>query len=153
MQYLLVLGMSMPRTEGLMETGPLFLATTAIIAMGCLFAGMYFSNRRKYWLAHSNLTQGVIVDVYKKYMRDDKSGNHPLYFPIVWFNINGKAYERTIENATEKPVAVGETVEVRYNPVNPEEVALGSSEAPGLNPKVFYILGGVFVVLSTLMLA
>ncbi|MFN8355562.1 MAG: DUF3592 domain-containing protein [Spirosomataceae bacterium] len=153
MQYLVVFGMSMPRTEGFMQTGPLFFAVSALVAASCIVAGVYFSNRRRAWLQHSVLTQGIVVDVYKKYLRDDKAGTHPLYFPIVWFNINGKAYEHTLESATDAPVKVGETVEVRYNPNSPEEVAVGSTEAPGMNPKVFYILGAVFLLLSSLLLA
>ncbi len=146
--------MSLPLADGdRLELGSGVFSFFILLGLLCLAAGVYFYNRRQSWLAHSVPTQGVVVDVARKYLRDDKSGLHPLHFARVKFDVNGKAFTTDAEEGSEEPVQVGQTIEVRYNPANPVEAAFGTGHVPGLNPKLFFVLGSVFALLGVVLLA
>ncbi len=142
--------MSLPRPAGMTQPGAEFMLPFLIIAFACVGVGFYFANRRQQWLQHSAVAEGTIVDVLKKYNRDDKMGNYPLLFPQVKFSVGNHQFVAQGEEALSQPIQVGETVPVRYNIENPEDATLGTDHVPGTNPKVFYILGGVFVLISVL---
>lgn len=146
--------LSLPLADGdRINLGAGFFGFFLLAGLACLAIGAYFYTRRQQWLAHSIQTQGIIVDVARKYLRDDKSGQHPLHFPRVKFDVNGKAFTTDADEGTEEPLRVGQTVEVRYNPANPVEAAFGAGHVPGLNPNVFFALGGVLALLGAVLLA
>jgi hypothetical protein len=130
-----------------------FFGLFLLAGLVCLAIGVYFYTRRQQWLAHSVQTQGVVIDVARKYLRDDKSGQHPLHFPRVRFSVNGQAFTAEAEEGSEKPVHVGQPLGVRYNPANPGEAALDTAQVPGLSPKLFFVLGSVFALLGVVLLA
>ncbi|MBO9640297.1 DUF3592 domain-containing protein [Siphonobacter aquaeclarae] len=145
-----ILSMSLPRTADVIQPGSEFMFPFVGIALACLAIGFYYSNRRTQWLQHSAVADGVVVDVFKKYNRDDKMGNYPLHFPRVQFSVGNHHFEAQGEAAVDAPVQIGEHMKVRYNVENPEEATLGVNKIPGTNPKVFFILGAVFTVVGVL---
>lgn len=151
MNSVTVFAMSMPMSG--QSPDPAFIALFIVLAAISLVAGVYFSNKRQYWLSHSVVTKGIIVDVYKKYGRGDQSRLHPFSFPKVKYDAGGRQFVASAEEALEQDVQVGQTIEVRYNPSNPAEASLGQQSAPGMNPTLFYIAGGLFVLMSMVFLA
>lgn len=142
--------MSMPMSG--QAPDPAFIGLFVLLAASSLVAGVYFANKRQSWFSHSIVTKGVIVDVHKKYERGDQSRLRPFCFPKVKFNANGHQFMAFAEEGVQKNIEVGETIEVRYNPQNPQEASLGAANAPGLNPKLFYVAGGLFVLMSLIFL-
>jgi hypothetical protein len=143
--------MSMPHTEALSKPSISLVVFVGIAALGCLVYGIYIAQNRSKWFQSSSITQGTIVDVYLKYLRHDKSGNKPLYFPTVVFNVNGQRFQTVAESGTEQSFYEGEKIEVRYNPTDPSQAKIGISDAPGVNPKVFYFLGIALSFLAVIM--
>jgi hypothetical protein len=143
--------MSMPMSG--QAPDPAFIGLFVLLAAASLVAGFYFANKRQYWLTHSVVTKGIIVDVYKKYGRGDQSRLHPFSFPKVKYDANGKQFVAAADEALEQDVQIGQVIEVRYNPANPAEASLGVTSAPGINPKLFYLAGGLFVLMSLIFLA
>jgi hypothetical protein len=47
---------------------------------------------------------------------------------------------------------VGQKIQVRYNPENPYESALGESSIPGIKPSVFFALGTGLLIASILLM-
>lgn len=143
--------MSMPG-GGTLQVSPSVAFLFIGAALVSMAAGLYWNNRRRAWLQHSALTQGTVVDVFKKHARDDQGGHNPYYFPKVMFNVNGKRFEKQAEAGTDRAFLVGQTVPVRYNPTNPAEAAFGSTEVPVQNPNVFFIVSCVCVLLGAAIL-
>jgi Protein of unknown function (DUF3592) len=144
--------MSMPHTSALTQPGIIVSSILMVLAVASVIMGIMVANRRKQWVSHSTLTQGTIIDVYKKYLRSDKAGHHPVYFPTVVFNVNGKRFQIVGEVGSDKTFDVGQDIPVRYNPINPDEAIVGKAEAPGMNPTVFYAIGGVMVFLGIVLM-
>ncbi len=145
-----ILTMSLPRTPGMSQPGAEFMLPFIGIALLCLMVGFYFANRRQQWLQQSAMVEGIIVDVFKKYNRDDKMGNYPLHFPQVKFNVGNHQFLALGEEGTNSPLQVGSKIPVRYNVGNPEEATLGTEDAPGIQPKVFYIGAALFFMIGVL---
>ncbi|MFT4032047.1 MAG: DUF3592 domain-containing protein [Siphonobacter sp.] len=150
MLFSAILMMSLPRTPGMSQPGAEFMLPFLGIAVAFVALGYYFATRRQQWLQHSDITEGVIVGVYKKYNRDDKMGNFPHHFPRVSFHVNGNQFLTQGAEASNGPFQIGEKVSVRYNLENPEEAILAAQDIPGINPRIFYILGALFVVIGML---
>ncbi len=147
----LLYGMSMPG-GGTLEVSPSVAFICLGVAVACLAAGFYWTNRRRQWLEHSALTQGQVVDVLKKHARDDQRGLNPFYFPKVTFSVNGMRFEKQAEEGTEKAFNVGQTVQVRYNPANPGEAVFGPQSVPVQNPNVFFIVSCLSLLLGAAIL-
>lgn len=144
-------GMSMPG-GGTLEVSPSVAFLCLGVAVACLAAGLYWTNRRREWLQHSAVAQGTVVNVFKKHARDDQRGLNPFYFPKVMFNVNGKRFEKQAEAGTEQAFKVGEVVPVRYNPENPGEAVFGPESVPVQNPNVFFIASCLSLLLGAAIL-
>ncbi|MDR6195450.1 DUF3592 domain-containing protein [Siphonobacter sp. SORGH_AS_0500] len=145
-----ILTMSLPRTPGMTQPGAEFMLPFIGIAILCLGVGFYFANRRQQWLQQSATAEGVVVEVFKKYNRDDKMGNYPLHFPQVKFNVGNHQFLALGEEGFNNPLQVGSRIPVRYNVGNPEDATLGTEHVPGVQPKVFYIVSGLFFAIGVL---
>jgi uncharacterized membrane protein YtjA (UPF0391 family) len=118
-----------------------------VIAIGLFVVGVITSQRRKSWLQQSQLTQGKIVEISKRYERSDKRGQSPIFFPIVSFNVNGRQFKIESDRGMNK-LEEGDTMTVRYNPENPYESALGDNNIPGTKPNLFFVLGVLLFAVS-----
>ena len=123
-----------------------------IVATALIFLGIYLSQKRRAWFQHSLTTQGEIVEVSRRYDRSDRRGQHPMFFPVVSFSVNGRQFK--IESDKGMPILseVGQKMPVRYNPENPYDSALGDSSVPGIKPSVFYFMGAGLLAASILLM-
>ena len=112
----------------------------------------YLYNKRKDWIAHSKTTYGKIVEISRRYARDDHSGRFPIYFPIVSYYVNGAEFRREAEKGLAKHCEIGQQIPVRYLTDNPYEASLSESNLPVLNPTVFFVLG-ILMLLSSIILS
>lgn len=131
---------------------PTVMVAFTVVSAALIFLGIYLSQKRREWYQHSLTTQGEIVEVSRRYDRSDKRGQHPMFFPVVSFSVNGRQFK--IESDKGMPVLseVGQKMPVRYNPENPYDSALGDSSVPGIKPSVFYFMGAGLLVASILLM-
>jgi Protein of unknown function (DUF3592) len=122
------------------------------LSCGLLVAGIIIFQKRRTWLTHSQVTQGKVVDYYKRFERHDHSGMFPMYFPIVTFQANGKQFVTEANKGTQD-VHIGDEIPVRYNEENPEDSVLGSNNIPGLQPGVFLVFGTLLLSISIVLMA
>ena len=131
---------------------PTVMVAFTVVSAALILLGIYLSQKRREWYQHSLTTQGEIVEVSRRYDRSDKRGQHPMFFPVVSFSVNGRQFK--IESDKGMPVLseVGQKMPVRYNPENPYDSALGDSSVPGIKPSVFYFMGAGLLVASILLM-
>lgn len=123
-----------------------------LVSTSLIFLGIFLSQKRKAWLQQSQLIQGEIVEVSKRYDRSDRRGQHPIFFPVVSFMVNDRQFKIEADKGMSILSQVGQKIQVRYNPENPYESALGESNIPGIKPSVFFALGTVLLVASLLLM-
>lgn len=131
---------------------PMVMAGFALVSTALIFLGIFISKKRRAWLEHSRLTQGEIVEVSKRYDRSDRRGQHPIFFPVVSFIVNERQFKIEADKGMSILSQVGQKIQVRYNPENPYESALGESNIPGIKPSVFFVLGTGLLVASILLM-
>lgn len=131
---------------------PTVMVGFALVSTALIFLGIFLSQKRKAWLQQSKLTQGEIVEVGKRYDRSDRRGQHPIFFPIVSFCVNERQFKIESEKGMSMLSQVGQKIQVRYNPENPYESALGESSIPGIKPSVFFALGTGLLIASILLM-
>lgn len=131
---------------------PTVMAGFALVSTALIFLGIFLSQKRKTWLQHSRLTQGEIVEVGKRYDRSDRRGQHPIFFPVVSFSVNERQFKIEADKGMSILSQVGQKMQVRYNPENPYESALGESSIPGIKPSVFFALGTGLLIASILLM-
>lgn len=131
---------------------PTVMVAFTVVSAALIILGIYLSQKRRAWFQHSLTTQGEIVEVSRRYDRSDRRGQHPMFFPVVSFSVNGRQFK--IESDKGMPVIseVGQKIPVRYNPENPYDSALGDSSVPGIKPSVFYFMGVGLLAASILLM-
>lgn len=131
---------------------PTVMVAFTVVSAALILLGIYLSQKRREWYQHSLTTQGEIVEVSRRYDRSDRRGQHPMFFPVVSFSVNGRQFK--IESDKGMPILseVGQKMPVRYNPENPYDSALGDSSVPGIKPSVFYFMGAGLLVASILLM-
>jgi hypothetical protein len=131
---------------------PTVMVAFTVVSAALIILGIYLSQKRREWYRHSLTTQGEIVEVSRRYDRSDRRGQHPIFFPVVSFSVNGRQFK--IESDKGMPVLseVGQKMPVRYNPENPYDSALGDSSVPGIKPSVFYFMGAGLLAASILLM-
>jgi hypothetical protein len=131
---------------------PTVMVAFTVVSAALIVLGIYLTQKRREWYRHSLTTQGEIVEVSRRYDRSDRRGQHPMFFPVVSFSVNGRQFK--IESDKGMPVLseVGQKMPVRYNPENPYDSALGDTSVPGIKPSVFYFMGAGLLVASILLM-
>lgn len=94
----------------------LFLSLFIIISLILLGIGLVLWDKRKTWLKRSQVTIGKIVEISRRYARDDHSGRFPIYFPIISYYVNGNEFRREVEKGYSEKCEIGEEIAVRYTP-------------------------------------
>lgn len=122
------------------------------ISLILLAVGVILSSQRRYWISHSNITIGKIIEVSKRYSRDDHLGKFPAYFPIVSYLVNGHEFKIESDKGFTVDNMVGQDVPIRYLNENPNESTLAVDTAPTMNPLLFFILGGLLLVSSLVLI-
>ena len=123
----------------------------AVVSTALIILGIFLSQKRRAWYQHSKLTQGEIVEIGKRYDRSDRRGQHPMFFPVVSFIVNERQFKIEADKGMSILSQVGQKIQVRYNPENPYESALGESNVPGIKPSLFFALGSGLLAASILL--
>jgi hypothetical protein len=131
---------------------PTVMVAFTIVATALIILGIYLTQKRREWYRHSLMTQGEIVEVSRRYDRNDRRGLHPMFFPVVSFSVNGRQFKIEADKGMPTLSEVGQKIPVRYNPENPYDSALGDTNVPGLKPSVFYFMGGGLLIASILLM-
>ena len=72
---------------------PTVMVAFTVVSAALILLGIYLSQKRREWYQHSLTTQGEIVEVSRRYDRSDKRGQHPMFFPVVSFSVNGRQFK------------------------------------------------------------
>jgi hypothetical protein len=131
---------------------PTVMVAFTIVATALIILGIYITQKRREWYRHSLMTQGEIVEVSRRYDRNDRRGQHPMFFPVVSFSVNGRQFKIESDKGMPTLSEIGAKMPVRYNPENPYDSALGDTNVPGLKPSVFYFMGGGLLAASILLM-
>ena len=140
MNLLGILLISARPTGGFQGSMTLFLSIFFLISVGLIVCGIVLYKKRAIWIQKSITTYGHIVEISKRYARDDHSGRFPIYFPIVAYQVNGLEFRREAETGLVKNCEIGQEIPVRYLSENPYEASLSDKNVPVLNPTVFFVL-------------
>ncbi|MEN9386813.1 MAG: hypothetical protein RLZZ185_1554 [Bacteroidota bacterium] len=152
MQFANVLLISARPTGSFQGSMTLFLVLFSFIAFALIGVGVVLYKKRQSWIAHSKMTYGKIVEISKRYARDDHSGRFPIYFPIVSYYVNGSEFRREADKGLARNCEVGQEIPVRYLMDNPYEASLNETSIPVLNPTVFFVLG-ILMLISSIALS
>ena len=128
--------------------GSLFIGISLIL----IAIGIILNSQKRYWIINSEVTTGKIVEVSKKYSRDDHLGKFPSYFPIVSFLVNGREFKKESDKRVNSDNILGNEVPVRYQYDNPTDSTLNIDNAPVMNSIVFFILGGLLFVVALFLM-
>jgi hypothetical protein len=152
MQFATILLISARPTGSFQGSMTLFLVLFSFIAFALIGVGIVLYKKRQSWIAHSKMTYGKIVEISKRYARDDHSGRFPIYFPIVSYYVNGAEFRREADKGLARNCEVGQEIPVRYLMDNPYEASLNETSIPVLNPTVFFVLG-ILMLISSIALS
>ena len=102
---------------------PTVMVGFAVVSSALIILGIYLTQKRRAWYQHSALTQGEIVEVSKRFDRGDRTGQHPMFFPVVSFSVNDRQFKIEADTGMSMLSQIGQKMSVRYNPENPYESA------------------------------
>lgn len=131
-----------------------FLFGCELVLLG---GGGYWQENKKNRLCTMR-TNATVVNNRKEYMARRKNEDIPMqtYCPVFSFYVNGEEKEVIYDNGLPRPMEVGSSIELRYNPKNPEEFCIPDGEAARLVkvvPVIFFSIGilicifGIYFVL------
>ena len=89
-------------------------------------------------------TTGVVKDYYMKY----SSEGNVMYSEIAQFEVNGRWYEAVSKSQTSTPRMVGSSVQIKYNPNNPNDSYIYKK----IDDYIGLIVGAVFGVVGVILL-
>lgn len=131
---------------------PTVMAGFVVVSAALILLGFFLTQKRRSWYQHSQLTQGEIVEISRRFDRSDRRGQHPIFFPVVSFSVNDRQFKIEADKGMAILSQIGQKMQVRYNPENPYESALGESSIPGIKPSVFFVLGLGLLIASLLLM-
>jgi hypothetical protein len=119
----------------------------SIIGLGLLIASLFiFLNTRSFINSSARATGTVVAHVSVK-----SSGGDTTYAPVITFRTpDGQTIEfKSQTSSSSRSPAVGQTVEVLYNPRNPQEASVNSFSSLWLLPIILSGLGAGFFIIGT----
>lgn len=141
--------------------GTAFLVVLVFLFVGMVFLGMsvaFTINEIKKSERCSEETTAVVVEIKSKLSTTKDSDGHShtttVYSPVFMYTVNGEwitAGNDTYSNPCS--FRVGQQVELNYNPNDPTEFFCKSDNTMFILRLVFGILGGVFVLVSVIMIS
>jgi len=128
------------------------LVCTIVFTVGILLIGAYFKTNSDESKRSENFisTFATVVDHDERISSSTNRSNTSrsrVYGIIVEYEVDGTTYTRTSNLYTDRPKAIGERVEIKYNPDSPADMIW--LENNGLI--LFLIIGAAFVVVSIII--
>lgn len=126
----------------------------AAIGIGFLLIGLLGGSFSEKQAAKRTATaQGLIVDVEERTSRDSDGYTSTSYFPVIEFEDSDHVRHRATQNVSSGRYQVGASVEVQYEPTDPEGnfVMTDDADTSGFLATFFSIFGGVFALLGLIL--
>ena len=93
-------------------------------------------------------TNGIVSDIYVSTEGVRSTG----LFPIFKYTVNSLTYvERYTHSSFPSRFAVGQEVEICYNPENPHEFYIPGDKSPKFIKRVLYFFGIMFITLAIIL--
>lgn len=121
----------------------------SVLGLGLLIVSLFvFLNTRSFVNSSARATGTVVAHAQSR-----SSDGDLTYAPVISFRTNdGQTVEFKSRNSSTRPAhAVGETVEVLYNPRNPQEAEINSFSSLWLATIILSGLGAGFFVVGTIV--
>ena len=123
-----------------------------LIGVACVVIGIFiivsYSKAQKIQTAEATAT---IIRVDSEVQTDTDGFDTRYYYPVIEYTVNNQKYETRLPdsgttNSTE--YKQGETVEIKYNPENPNELSKKGSKG-GLMGGIFFIVVGLIIAVAS----
>lgn len=106
-----------------LQIGCLTIFFNLFFAAFCLW-GVYAAYTGWQLQTRGEITEGKVIELEES---SSSEGGCCVYSPVVEFNVNGETYTFESGNASDPPqYKVGETVDVRYDPIDPNTAQIDS---------------------------
>lgn len=124
---------------------------TLIIGIVCVVIGIFilishFTNQAK----QTGEVTAKVVRIESRVEQDTDGLDTRYYYPIVEYTVDNKKYEQQLPDSgstISSEYKEGDTVELSYNPDNPNEISKKGSIG-GMIAGIFFIIVGIIVAIS-----
>ena len=130
------------KTKTLKYVGPIF----TLVGIAVLALGIYLGIERKNFLETALSTDGEVVELNRK-----RSDDSYVYYPVVEFSPPGSTNTLTFEHdsgSNPPSYSVGESVEVLYDPQNPNEAIIDAGLMNWFGTGIASFLGLIFTLVG-----
>ena len=123
-----------------------------VIGIACVFIGIFILvSHFKAQKTQTAETTATIVRIDSEVETDTDGFETRWYYPVVEYAVEEERYETRLPNAgttDSTEYKEGETVELQYNPNNPNEISKKGSKG-GLLGGIFFIVVGIIVTIAS----
>ena len=114
-----------------------------VIGIGIMIVGIWMAADRM----HKNNYYGFATGKVTGYSYYESSDDEKMYSASYSYTVEDTEYELEDDDASKVPPQMGKTVEIRYDPVQPEDAYVGGKPLPG---SVLLSIGITMIMLSIL---
>ena len=114
-----------------------------VIGIGIMIVGIWMAADRM----HKNNYYGFATGKVTGYSYYENSDDEKMYSASYSYTVEDTEYELEDDDASKVPPQMGKTVEIRYDPVQPEDAYVGGKPLPG---SVLLSIGITMIMLSIL---
>ena len=105
--------------------------------------------RKKKELKCTSKTYGKVIDIVRRRTYDSDGGSSSSWYPIIEYNIGElKFIKQYSYGSTPAEYAIGQDIEVYYNPEDYHEYYIGGDTLPKTLAKVFTIIGIIAITVA-----
>ena len=125
----------------------------AIVGVALLVIGVIVFTRTRKFLATAVGAQGTVIALVEHERRDSKTREiHRSWSPQVRFAVGEKTYDFTSSVSSSPPrYQEGQTIDVKYDPQNPNNAKVASGSSYWTGPIVLGGLGVIFTIVGLAM--
>ena len=95
-------------------------------------------------------TIAIIVRIDSELETDSDGYDTRYYYPVIKFTANNKNYEKRLPSGTADSTyyTIGQSIQIKYNPDNPEDFSKLGDNGNLFGGIVFIVLGTLFIFLT-----
>lgn len=123
------------------------LAGIVCVVIGIIILASYFKAQK----TQTSEATATIIRIDSELETDSDGFETRYYYPVVEYTVNGKKYEtRLPDSGTTNSTTYkeGQTVSIKYNPDNPNELSKKDSKG-GLIGGIFFIAFGIIAIIAS----
>lgn len=142
--------MKNPLTFVLIFSGTWLLVGTVFFVIGIAL----LRNRRKKELNCTSRTYGRVVDMVMRQSHDSDGGYHSSLHPVFEYTVGALTYVKESSYGSSNPkFAIGQTVEVCYDPRNCHDYYIAGETLPKTLAKIFIAVGAAAMAVAVISAA